>query len=80
MQLDSQFRPSRSDILSASNSGDELYQFHGESASRYSKSWGAAVLSSRISRGAESRCDRHHGETRVNHPSRRVSWNDAVPA
>ena len=39
-----------------------------------------AVLSSRISRGAESRCDRHHGETRVNHASRRIPWNDAVPA
>ena len=39
-----------------------------------------AVLVSRISRGAESRCDRHHGETRVNHASRRIPWNDAVPA
>ena len=33
-----------------------------------------------FSRGAESRCDRHHGETRVNHASRRIPWTDAVPA
>jgi len=39
-----------------------------------------AVFASRISRGAESRCIRHCGKTRVNHASRRIPSNDAVPA